>query len=111
MCVKRCRHTYGYEVHIFHKAEVCSGAEHAVVNDLFQVIVNYISDIIVPGVDHIDLGLLYIEADGLKAGLGFFYCQRKADIAETHHSYGDLFIFYFVKQLFLHLTPLITFLL
>ena len=55
-----------------------------------QILVDHVPDIVVAGVDHVDLFLLYIETDDSEARLGLFHSQGKAHIAQSDDAQSRL---------------------
>ena len=73
--VERRRYADRDEIHIFDELEIGRRTEPALPDKSFEVGVYNIPDVVVAGVDHIDLFLLDIEADCPETGLGLLHGQ------------------------------------
>ena len=90
MRVQRSGNADAHAVAARRLGEVRGGGEHAGVYQGLEVLVDHVADIVVAGVDHVDLFLLYIETDDFEAGLGLFHGQGQAYIAQSDNAQSRL---------------------
>ena len=86
MGIQRCGDANGYEINLGDTTEVGCGLEHSILNKHGKVAIHDITNLAVTCVNLINLGLLYVEANGLESGLGLLDCKGQAYIAKTHHA-------------------------
>ena len=100
--VQRRGNADGDKVHITDTGKVRGGGEHTALHQPLKVCLHDVADVILAAVDHIDLCLLDIEADGAKAVLRLIDRERQPDIAEAAHAHDQCLILNFLNQLFLY---------
>ena len=79
-----CGNADSHKVAFGHTGEVGRGLEATVGNELRKVLLHDVSDIVLAGVNLVDLRLLDIETNGLVASLGLLDRQRQANVAESN---------------------------
>ena len=96
MNVQRGRNADSDEIHILDKAEIRGCGKSSFLHQALQILIHYITNVVMAFIDHLYLYFLLIKSDGLKACLSFFYCQGQSYITETNDSYHDLTVFDFI---------------
>ena len=86
MGVERRRHADAHAVALRRVGKVGRGDELSGLNERFEILVDHIADIVLPGVDHVYLFLLHIKAVDLEARLCLLHRERQTDIAETDNA-------------------------
>lgn len=72
-----------------------------------QFVIYNVTDVVLAGVDHVDLFLLHIETDALEACLRLFNDQRQTDITQTYNTDYEAAVFDFLEHgLFHNVFPL-----
>jgi hypothetical protein len=77
-------------VHFLHALVVILGAEEAVLHHRAQQGGIDVVDVVLAPVEGIDLVLVHIDTDGREALRGILHRQRQTDIAQSHHTDGDV---------------------
>ena len=86
MGIQRCGDADGNEIDLGDTTEVGCGLKHSLLHQHRKITIDDIADIVVTCVNLINLGLLYVEANGLESGLGFLDCKGQAYIAKPHYA-------------------------
>ena len=76
VCIQGSGHTDSNEIDVPDETEVRSGCQHPILNQSDEIPVHDITDVVVPGIDHVDLLLLNIESDSPETGLSLLNGKR-----------------------------------
>ena len=81
MSIQWRRHTDGNKIHIFNKTKVRGSTQFSRLHQCLQIVVHDIADVIMSGIDELDLFVLYVKSRRLKSRTSLLHSQRQTDIA------------------------------
>jgi len=95
--VQRGGNGNGHRIHALNKGKVAGGGKSTAFDYLLQRVADNIADIILSGIDRINLLGLNVKTDGTVTGFRKFNGKRKPDISQADNADNSGFVLNFIQ--------------